>query len=927
MLKKILASIAILLVVLVGLLIAIPFLFKGQIMEFVKEEINKNVNATVDFSDVSLSLIRNFPDLCVDIQDLTIVGKGAFVSDTLADIENIRTVVNVKTLWNQDDIQLKGIRVDAPKIHAKILPNNKANWDIALPAEEGAVATETVYDVKLQRYEIRDADIFYEDLVGNMKVWLKGLTHFGKGDFTQDLFVLDTKTDIKGLTANMAGLNYLSKAQVKWDADLEVDNKAVKYTLKDNNLKINALDLDFDGWVQMPPNTGDMVMNLTFNAKQTDFKNLLSLLPSSYTDDFNNIKSAGKLALNGFAKGTYNETSLPGFNLDIDVIDGMFKYPDLPQSVDNIQLDVNLTNPDGVPDHTLIHLPKLTFEIDGDPFAITALVKNPESDPDMDLTAKGVIDLAKVMQSYPIEGVTKLTGRVNADLTAKGKQSAIDEERYEDFDVNGKLQIAKMIYEAVDLPKAVNITDLTLLFSPREVSLPNVDAKVGNSDFKASGKLSNFLAYSFGDGTLKGNLDITSKQFDVNEWMENAEAPPVADSIILGVFKVPPKMDLAANFKTDKLLYTNLTLKNTSGKLTVKDEAIRFTGMKTTLLGGSMGITGLYSTKDTEEPIVDFDFVINSFDIQEAFEKFNTVQALAPVAQYLKGQFSTSLNFKGKLDEQMNPNLMTFSGKGLFDVLEGSLANFEPLKKIGDALQVNEIKKLDIIKLKTHFALENGRVNIEPFDFAQHGIKMKVGGSHGLDQSLDYDIETAVPRNLLGSQANSLLDNLLGQAQKQGVKLNVPEHININLKLTGTLKDPKIATDFKDMLKGAGNDLKDLAKEMLENVKDSAKAVVDAAKAEINAKVDEVKETAKKEVDKAKEEVKQKLGEGTDSLKQYVQDKKGDIKEDAGQAAKDLVKDTKDKLKGTTDSTDQKPGEVAKEKGKDLIKGIFGKKK
>ncbi|MBP1651461.1 MAG: AsmA family protein, partial [Bacteroidetes bacterium] len=52
MLKKILKITGILLIVLVAAAIAIPFLFKGKIMSIVKTELNKQLEADVDFKDV-----------------------------------------------------------------------------------------------------------------------------------------------------------------------------------------------------------------------------------------------------------------------------------------------------------------------------------------------------------------------------------------------------------------------------------------------------------------------------------------------------------------------------------------------------------------------------------------------------------------------------------------------------------------------------------------------------------------------------------------------------------------------------------------------------------------------------------------------------------------------------------------------------------
>ena len=76
--KKILKWSGISLVVLLGIGIAIPFLFKDKILAVVKKEVNKGINAKIEFSDVSLSLFRHFPKFSVRLENLKVTGIGNF---------------------------------------------------------------------------------------------------------------------------------------------------------------------------------------------------------------------------------------------------------------------------------------------------------------------------------------------------------------------------------------------------------------------------------------------------------------------------------------------------------------------------------------------------------------------------------------------------------------------------------------------------------------------------------------------------------------------------------------------------------------------------------------------------------------------------------------------------------------------------------
>ena len=74
MLRKTIKVSAIVIAILLALAFKVPFLFKGKILTLAREQVNKNINAHVDFSDVDISLFRHFPRLSIGLENLQIVG-------------------------------------------------------------------------------------------------------------------------------------------------------------------------------------------------------------------------------------------------------------------------------------------------------------------------------------------------------------------------------------------------------------------------------------------------------------------------------------------------------------------------------------------------------------------------------------------------------------------------------------------------------------------------------------------------------------------------------------------------------------------------------------------------------------------------------------------------------------------------------------
>ena len=132
----------------------------------------------------------------------------------------------------------------------------------------------------------------------------------------------------------------------------------------------------------------------------------------------------------------------------------------------------------------------------------------------------------------------------------------------------GEFTAQDMKYTSKDLPQTVDIKYAQLKFSPAFVELVSFDSKIGKSDFKANGKIENFLDYFFAEnGLLKGNFNLNSNQIDLNEFMRREEETTAAthDTASLAVIDVPANIDFTLTASIGQLLYDNMEITNVTG--------------------------------------------------------------------------------------------------------------------------------------------------------------------------------------------------------------------------------------------------------------------------------------------------------------------------------------------------------------------------
>lgn len=922
--KKFLKWTGITLLVIIILLIALPFMFKGKLIQMAKDEANKSLNAKVDFGEFDLSIFSSFPDFRFSINNVSVAGVGEFENDTLAYLKKLQLDVNLMSVIKGDQIKIKEIILTEPHVNAIVLQNGKANWDITKPSvdttKEVSDTAKTKFKMSLKKFEIIKAQISYNDMQGNMKASLNDLDFNLKGDFTQDNFLLGIVSEIQKMNYSMDGVAYAKDMHVKLKIDMDANMPEMKFTFKENEINLNELGLGIDGFVAMPDT--NINMDLKFLCKQTEFKNILSLIPAVYSKDFASVKTEGKLALNGYAKGTYNAASLPAFGTHLEIANAMFKYPSLPKSVNNINIKADVENPNGKPDATKIDIEKFHVEMAGNPVDMVMHVSTPVSDPNVHGEVKGKVDLSTMKDFVPLEKGDDMSGIVTADVKMKGKMSSITNKKYEEFNAQGTVEVDKIQYKTASLPYDITVNTMKLNFTPQYVELASFDSKMGNSDIKANGKIENFLQYIFQDSLIKGVFAVNSSLIDLNQLMSSpsgtaAATPAPADTAKaapMTVAEVPANIDFVLKTNISKLLYDKLDIGNVMGEVIVRNARATMSNLKMNLLDGSMMMSGFYDTKDKRTPKLNFNLNISDFDIQKTNAAFNTVKTMAPVAASARGKFSTTLNdFAATLKQDMSPDLNTMSGHGTLKTKSVSIEEFPPFVKLDDELHLNKLKKVSVSDLSVEYEFKDGRVHTKPFKTKISDIPTEISGSTGFDQTIDYKWVMEVPTKMMGAQGQQVAQDWLNKASAAaGTKATLPDKIDVTALIGGTVTKPVIKTGLKSAMTNVKNEVVNQVKEVIEQKKEEA---IKDVKAEASKQAEKILADAQKTADDIKaqgaklaDDIRKQGNVGADSV---VNIAKGPIEKIAAKKiAEGMRKQSDQKAQKVTDEANAKADKV-----------------
>lgn len=871
--KKILISVALFLVLIIGSLIAIPYLFKDTIVAFIKKEVNKDLLATVDFTDVDITLFKSFPDATLQLKGVKVINQMPFAGDTLFYAHQIDLDFNVKQLFKKDinSLDIKDIAVNMAIINLKVNAAGVSNWDISKPSTETKTEKPSSFQMNINQYLVQNSTVFYTDEESGMKLIIKGLHHIGKGDFTLSKVDLTTQSTADELTFIMNKVPFINKAKVNLDALLGVDFDLMKFTFKDNKGLLNDLALVFEGSVQM--NENDMDIDLNFKAPNADFKSLLSLVPAAYSENFAGVKAAGNANVSGYFKGKYTDTSLPNFEILIQTKQAQFQYPNLPMAVTQIHFDGAVKNTTGQIEATFLTINDLRFTIDKDQFTAKGLVTNLVNNPTVDGFFKGTINLANLSKAYPVPTTLPVKGILMADVKLKVDQKSITNNQFKNIQNSGTIAIQDFEYKGDATPKPFLIKEASLKFDMHSVQLTKFTANTGQSDLTVNGRLDNFYGFLFDDKELKGNFIMHANQFTIADFLKQAEPKKEETAKTATAFKIPKNLDLTANVTAKSVQYDNISLKEVSGLLTVKDEKITFTNTQANLLGGKISVNGLVNTK-VEPAQFDMNMGIQNFDIAESFKMLETFQAIAPIASALKGKFNTTFALKGNLSNDMTPNLNSLSGNALAQLMVDHIDSKQ--SKVLSLMESSQLSFLDVNKLnlkdlKTAVTFADGKVNLSPINLKWNDIQLQIMGSHGFDQNLNYNLKMDLPAKYLGKEVSQFLSKMTAEEQD---KMMVP----LTATITGLMTSPQIKANTQAAIAT-------LTQKMMSTQKDKL------------------------------------VGKGTDALNTLITGKKVEgTKDSVATTPKEAIKTT------VNEAVKTKTNEVINKTSQDLIKGIFKKK-
>lgn len=361
----------------------------------------------------------------------------------------------------------------------------------------------------------------------------------------------------------------------------------------------------------------------------------------------------------------------------------------------------------------------------------------------------------------------------------------------------GDISIHKAAIAWID--KANVKTELHYNLNTDNLQLDTLNALTGKTSLQGSGTMTHVLAGQMLDSTFVCRLNLHAGFFDLNNWLEStnkagnmpkpagfapkqsARAASTSDS------KKPAHQsaDVLAVISFDTIALNKLLLQNARALIHLQQDSIDVSEFSCHMLGGSAKATlSLANRKD-----VRMNIHLQHCDMQSTCNAVPLTDKIAPVARYLRGTFSASMQARGRLNDSMSLDYNTLAGDGKIETSKCTITQVPVLTDIATLAKNAKLENLELNPVTSTIHCKNSTVTVDPTSVSfANGFNLQVKGSNTFAGQINYLMQLAVPTKKIGgiaSMAQSFLSGI------PGLNIKIPEVMTFDFDVTGTFAKPQ----------------------------------------------------------------------------------------------------------------------------------------
>ena len=343
-------------------LAVLPYFFKDEINNGIKDIANNYIKTEVEFKDLEISFFTHFPKLTVTLNETSIKESAPFNHKHLIEAKKIALGVDVKTLLS-DQIIFNELMISDAKIHLKVDSLGHNNFDIMISSEEVKEENSSSVGLMLNDINISNSNFIYDDQKTKTLLDLKGFDYNGLIDFKDGVLVLDANSSINNTLFKFDEEIFVNQLPFRGDINTKIDLNRLRFDFIENQLKLGEFPFELKGNLELMESKS--IFNLNISSEKNQLEHIPAIVPIAYQDYFKDLKLSGSSRLLFTMIGEMNaeEKLNPSIHIEVETNDAGVNYQNSKTPIQNLKLKAIMDLPALDPDQMRIKVDQLDFKL------------------------------------------------------------------------------------------------------------------------------------------------------------------------------------------------------------------------------------------------------------------------------------------------------------------------------------------------------------------------------------------------------------------------------------------------------------------------------------------------------------------------------------------------------------------------------------
>jgi hypothetical protein len=330
-------------------------------------------------------------------------------------------------------------------------------------------------------------------------------------------------------------------------------------------------------------------------------------------------------------------------------------------------------------------------------------------------------------------------------------------------------------------PRDVELTNVNgrIVFKSSDVFVQNLQCVVLNNKLTMEGRALNLLTLIDSEPN-KVNIDwnIYSPSLNLNAFTFLLKSRKKAEYNTAGskkkLVKMAGKIDQAldqgsvvVNLKAGHLIYKKFDATNVLANVSMLQDRYLINNVSMNHAGGQMILSGSLIGQSSNRHQAKINVALQNADVSNTLAAFNNFGQEGITSKVISGKLNTKIDASLAIDNEGKAYPGTVNGIVDFSLKDGTLINYEPIKKMQNFLFKNrDFNNIRFAELKNRFEIKNNQVKINRMEIQSSVLSMFVEGVYGTNGTTDISIQ--VPLSNIHRPDADLKPENIGTDKKGG---------------------------------------------------------------------------------------------------------------------------------------------------------------